>query len=45
MPDGCKRLPYELSYTYLGIDPPAEKDEEVRVIIRVVLRKAVGFSV
>jgi PPOX class probable F420-dependent enzyme len=44
LPDGDKRLPYELSHKYLGIDPPAEKDDEVRVIIRVVPRKIVGFS-
>lgn len=44
LPDENKRLPYELSHKYLGIDPPAEKDDEVRVIIRVVPRKIVGFS-
>lgn len=43
-PDDAKRLPYELSHKYLGIDPPAEKDDEVRVIIRVVPQKIVGFS-
>jgi len=45
LPDEGKRLPYELSHKYLGIDPPAEKDDEVRVIIRVVPRKIAGFSV
>ncbi|MEU9368613.1 PPOX class F420-dependent oxidoreductase [Streptomyces avermitilis] len=44
LPDENKRLPYELSHKYLGIDPPAEKDDEVRVIIRVVPQKIVGFS-
>ncbi|MFD5076749.1 PPOX class F420-dependent oxidoreductase [Streptomyces sp. NPDC058371] len=44
LPDENKRLPHELSHKYLGIDPPAEKDEEVRVIIRVVPQKIVGFS-
>ncbi|MEU6251630.1 PPOX class F420-dependent oxidoreductase [Streptomyces sp. NPDC047043] len=44
LPDEGKRLPYELSHKYLGIDPPAEKDDEVRVIIRIVPRKIVGFS-
>ncbi|WP_369245834.1 PPOX class F420-dependent oxidoreductase [Streptomyces sp. R41] len=44
LPDDAKRLPYELSHKYLGIDPPAEKDDEVRVIIRVVPQKIVGFS-
>ncbi|MFG2548918.1 hypothetical protein [Streptomyces sp. NPDC048581] len=36
LPDEAKRLPSELSHKYLGIDPPAEKDDETRVIIRVV---------
>lgn len=44
LPDVDKRLPHELAHKYLGIDPPAEKDDEVRVIIRVVPRKIVGFS-
>jgi PPOX class probable F420-dependent enzyme len=44
LPDEAKRLPYELSHKYLGIDPPAEKDDETRVIIRIVPRKIVGFS-
>ena len=45
LPDPAKRLPYELSHKYLGIDPPAEKDDRTRVIIRVVPRKVVGFQV
>jgi PPOX class probable F420-dependent enzyme len=45
LPDEDKRLPYELSHKYLGIDPPGEKDDEVRLIIRVVPRKIVGFAV
>jgi PPOX class probable F420-dependent enzyme len=45
VPDEGKRLPHELSHKYLGIDPPAEAEDEVRVIIRVVPRKIVGFSV
>ncbi|MFJ9816379.1 PPOX class F420-dependent oxidoreductase [Streptomyces sp. NPDC101151] len=44
LPDEGKRLPRELSHKYLGIDPPAEKDDEIRVIIRVVPRKVVAFS-
>ncbi len=44
LPDEGKRLPYELSHKYLGIDPPAEKDDEVRVIIRVVPERIIGFS-
>ncbi|MGQ4332334.1 PPOX class F420-dependent oxidoreductase [Streptomyces hayashii] len=45
LPDPDKRLPHELSHKYLGIDPPAEKHDEVRVIIRIVPQKVVGFSV
>ncbi|AZP16978.1 PPOX class F420-dependent oxidoreductase [Streptomyces aquilus] len=45
LPDPDKRLPRDLSHKYLGIDPPAEKEDETRVIIRVVPRKIVGFSV
>jgi PPOX class probable F420-dependent enzyme len=45
LPDPGKRLPYELSHKYLGIDPPAEKDDQMRVIIRVVPQKIVGFQV
>ncbi|MFD3308312.1 PPOX class F420-dependent oxidoreductase [Streptomyces sp. NPDC058656] len=44
LPDEGKRLPYELSHKYLGIDPPSEKDDEVRVIVRVVPERIVGFS-
>ncbi|WP_079141891.1 PPOX class F420-dependent oxidoreductase [Streptomyces sp. LUP30] len=44
LPDPDKRLPHELSHKYLGIDPPAERGDEVRVIIRVVPQKIVGFS-
>ncbi|MFD8812959.1 PPOX class F420-dependent oxidoreductase [Streptomyces sp. NPDC059627] len=44
LPDEGKRLPYELSHKYLGIDPPAEKDDETRLIIRVVPRRIVAFS-
>ncbi|MER6674376.1 PPOX class F420-dependent oxidoreductase [Streptomyces sp. NPDC000983] len=45
LPDEGKRLPRELSHKYLGIDPPSEKEDEVRVIVRIVPRKVVGFSV
>lgn len=44
LPDPEKRLPYELSHKYLGIDPPGEKDEEARVIIKVTPERIVGFS-
>lgn len=45
LPDEGKRLPHELSHKYLGIDPPAEKDDQTRVIIRVVPRKVAEFHV
>ena len=44
VPDEAKRLPHELSHKYLGIDPPAEKDDETRLIIRIVPRRVVAFS-
>ena len=44
LPDPDKRLPHELSHKYLGIGPPAEKEDENRVIVRVVPRRIVGFS-
>jgi len=44
LPDPQKRLPHELSHKYLGIDPPGEKDEETRVIVKVTPQKVVGFS-
>ncbi|MGP4042875.1 PPOX class F420-dependent oxidoreductase [Streptomyces sp. 2A115] len=44
LPDEGKRLPYELSHKYLGIDPQAEKVDEVRVIVRVLPERIVGFS-
>jgi PPOX class probable F420-dependent enzyme len=44
LPDPEKALPRDLSHKYLGIDPPAEKEDETRVIIRIVPRKIVGFS-
>jgi len=45
LPDPDKRLPHELSHKYLGIDPPGERDDQVRVIVRVVPQKTVGFQV
>ncbi|MEU3507750.1 PPOX class F420-dependent oxidoreductase [Streptomyces longwoodensis] len=44
LPDDDKRLPHELSHKYLGIDPPAEKDDEVRVIVRITPSKIIKFS-
>ncbi|MFE2417927.1 PPOX class F420-dependent oxidoreductase [Streptomyces hokutonensis] len=45
LPDPDKRLPHELSHKYLGIDPPGERDDQVRVIVRVAPEKIVGFQV
>ncbi|MFJ2258257.1 hypothetical protein ACIOKD_07885 [Streptomyces sp. NPDC087844] len=45
LPDEARHLPYELSHKSLGIGPPAEKGDEVRVIIRVLPERIVGFSV
>ncbi|MGW2562507.1 hypothetical protein ACWCXB_25290 [Streptomyces sp. NPDC001514] len=42
--DPDKTLPYELSHKYLGIDPPAEKPEEVRVIVRIIPERVIGFA-
>ncbi|WP_351233946.1 TIGR03618 family F420-dependent PPOX class oxidoreductase [Streptomyces sp. NPDC002133] len=42
--DPDKTLPYELSHKYLGIDPPAEKPEEVRVIVRITPERVIGFA-
>ncbi|KUN39340.1 pyridoxamine 5'-phosphate oxidase [Streptomyces longwoodensis] len=44
LPDPDKRLPHELSHKYLGIDPPAEKEDEVRVIVRITPSKIIKFS-
>ncbi|WP_371581052.1 hypothetical protein [Streptomyces sp. NBC_01314] len=38
-----ERLPYEPSHKF-GVDPPVEKDDEVRVIIRVVPERIVHFA-
>ncbi|WP_256464723.1 hypothetical protein [Streptomyces sp. Go40/10] len=38
------RRPGEPLLYALGIDPPAEKDDEVRVIVRIVPRQVVSFS-
>ena len=35
LPDPAKELPSALSQKYLGVEPPAESDDETRLIIRV----------
>jgi PPOX class probable F420-dependent enzyme len=42
VPDEGKRLLRELWQKYLGVDLPAAKNDEDRVIIRVVPRKIIG---
>lgn len=39
-----KALPMTLSHRYLGIDPPAESDEQTRLIVRVTAQKVTTFS-
>jgi PPOX class probable F420-dependent enzyme len=42
--DTGKTLPKVLSRKYLGVDPPAESDDEVRLIVRVIPEKVTNFS-
>jgi PPOX class probable F420-dependent enzyme len=42
--DPEKALPMTLSHRYLGIDPPAESDEQTRLIVRVTAQKVTTFS-
>ncbi|WP_229834604.1 PPOX class F420-dependent oxidoreductase [Streptomyces xantholiticus] len=44
LPDDDKRLPRELSRKHTGQEPPSQKDEEVRLIVRVTPQKAIRFS-
>ncbi|MFJ4812329.1 hypothetical protein [Streptomyces longwoodensis] len=39
-----RKTPQELSHKYLGIDLPAEKEDEVRVIVRITPSKMIKFS-
>jgi PPOX class probable F420-dependent enzyme len=43
--DPGKTLPKLLSHRYLGVDPPAESDDEIRLIVRVIPEKVTNFSV
>lgn len=43
--DPGKTLPKQLSHKYLGVDPPGEFDDEIRLIVRVVPEKVTNFSV
>jgi PPOX class probable F420-dependent enzyme len=42
--DTDKTLPRQLSHKYLGVDPPGESDDEIRLIVRVVPDKVTNFS-
>jgi PPOX class probable F420-dependent enzyme len=42
--DQGKTLPRELSHKYLGEDPPAESEDEVRLTVRVVPQRVTNFS-
>ncbi len=42
--DPEKALPKVVSHKYLGVDPPAESPEELRVIVRVHPTKVITFS-
>ncbi|GGU99988.1 PPOX class F420-dependent enzyme [Kitasatospora herbaricolor] len=42
--DPRRELPRVLSQKYLGVDPPAEGDEVVRLVVRVVPTRVVTFS-
>jgi PPOX class probable F420-dependent enzyme len=45
LPDPDKELPDRLSHRYLGGPPPAESDEDTRLIIRVTPEKVINFAV
>ena len=42
--DQDRALPMTLSHRYLGIDPPAEPDEETHLIVRVIPEKVTTLS-
>jgi PPOX class probable F420-dependent enzyme len=44
IPDPDKRLSWELSHKYLGVDPPGESPGELRFIVRVVPDRVIAFS-
>jgi PPOX class probable F420-dependent enzyme len=43
--DPGKTLSKALSHKYLGVDPPHESDDVVRLIVRVQPKRVIGFSV
>jgi len=43
--DPGRTLPRQLSHRYLGVDPPAESDDEIRLIIRVTPERVTNLSV
>lgn len=42
--DEDRRLPYELSHKYLGMDPPKDEPGEDRLIVRVIPDRVIRFS-
>lgn len=44
IPDPEKRLSFELTHKYLGVDPPADREGEERYIVRVVPERVITFS-
>ena len=42
--DPGKTLPMQLSHRYLGVEPPAESDDEIRLIVRVIPERVTSFS-
>jgi PPOX class probable F420-dependent enzyme len=44
VPDPEKKLPNVLSHKYLGVDPPAESADDLRLIVRIHPTKVITFS-
>ncbi|MEV4625533.1 PPOX class F420-dependent oxidoreductase [Micromonospora sp. NPDC049523] len=43
--DPEKALPRTVSHKYLGVDPPPESDDVLRLVVRVTPHRVVGMSV
>ena len=44
IPDPEKRLSFELSHKYLGVNPPGDAVYEMRYMVRVVPERIIAFS-
>lgn len=44
IPDPERRLSFELTHKYLGVDPPADRPGEDRYIVRLVPERIIAFS-